>query len=150
MGLVITRRVPIQRAVERDEIPYPYKVHDTTLRPLLNITIKSTIVVRSRSRSCSGGDICGTTPAFRSDVNIAIMAIRTSFWFNIVKNKEQTQKVSVPNVADWQYLGVDKFTRWLVWNYERAGRFSSNLEDGSVHLHTTRIVVRTSGTNKVE
>ena len=35
-----TRRVPVQRAVERDEIPYPYKVHDTTLRPLLNITIQ--------------------------------------------------------------------------------------------------------------
>ena len=31
--LIITRRVPIQRAVERDEIPYPYKVHDTMLRP---------------------------------------------------------------------------------------------------------------------
>ena len=61
--LVHTRRVPVQWAVERDEIPYPYKVHDTTLRPLLNITIKSTIVVRSRSRSCGGGDICGTTPA---------------------------------------------------------------------------------------
>ena len=27
----ITRRVPVQRAVERDEIPYQYKVHDTTL-----------------------------------------------------------------------------------------------------------------------
>ena len=27
-------------------------------------TIKSTMVVRSRSRSCGGGDICGTTPAF--------------------------------------------------------------------------------------
>ena len=26
-----TRRVPVQRAVERDEIPYPNKVHDTTL-----------------------------------------------------------------------------------------------------------------------
>ena len=36
----ITRRVPVQRAVERDEIPYPFKVHDTTLHPLLNITIK--------------------------------------------------------------------------------------------------------------
>ena len=58
-----TRRVPVQRAVDRDEIPYPYKVHDTTLRPLLNITIKSTIVVRNRSRSCGGGDICGITPA---------------------------------------------------------------------------------------
>ena len=81
-----TRGVPVQRAVERDEIPYPYKVHDTTLRPLLNITIKSTIVVRSRSRSCSSGDICG-----RSDVTIAIVAIRNSFLFNIVKNKEQTQ-----------------------------------------------------------
>ena len=61
--IIGTRRVPVQRAVERDEIPYPYKVPDTTLRPLLNITIKSTIVVRSRSRSYGGGDICGTTPA---------------------------------------------------------------------------------------
>ena len=59
----IIRRVPVQRAVERDEIPNPYKVHDTTLRPLLNITIKSTIVVRNRSKSCGGGDICGTTSA---------------------------------------------------------------------------------------
>ena len=51
-------------------------------------------------------------------------------------------KASGPNVADWQYLGVDTFTRLLEWNYERTGRFSSNLEDGSAHLHTTRIVVR--------
>ena len=58
-----TRRVPVQRAGERDELPYPHKVHDTTLRPILNITIQSTIVVRSRSRSCGGGDICGKTPA---------------------------------------------------------------------------------------
>ena len=61
--MIYTRPVPVQRAVELDEIPYPYKVHDTTLRPLLNITIKSTIVVRNHSRSCGGGDICGTTPA---------------------------------------------------------------------------------------
>ena len=61
--LALIRRVPFQRAVERDEIPYPYKVHDTTLCPLLNITIQLIIVVRSRSRSCGGGDICGTTPA---------------------------------------------------------------------------------------
>ena len=33
----VTRRVPVERAVERDEIPYPYKVHDAMLRPLLNI-----------------------------------------------------------------------------------------------------------------
>ena len=32
-----TRRVLVQRAVERDKIPYPRKVHDATLRPLLNI-----------------------------------------------------------------------------------------------------------------
>ena len=31
-------RVPVQRAVGRDEIPYPYKLHDATLRPLLHIT----------------------------------------------------------------------------------------------------------------
>ena len=78
VGIEETRRVPVQRAVERDEIPYPYKVHDTTLHPLLNITIKSTIVVRSRSRSCGGGDICGTTPAIRSHVNIATVAMRNS------------------------------------------------------------------------
>ena len=30
-AIVVTRRVPVQRAVEWDEIPYPYKVHDTTL-----------------------------------------------------------------------------------------------------------------------
>ena len=73
--IVITRRVPVQPAVERDEIPYPCKVHDTTLRPLLNITIRSTIVVRNRSRSCGGGDICGTTSAYRSHVNIATVAM---------------------------------------------------------------------------
>ena len=59
------------------------------------------MVVRSRSRSCGGGDICGTTPTFRSDVNIATdVAIQNSFWFNIVKNKEQTPKASGPNDAD--------------------------------------------------
>ena len=77
--IIITRRVPVQRAVERDEIPYPYNVHDTTLRLLLTITIKSTIVVRNRSRSCGGGDICGTTSAKRSHVNIATVAMRNSF-----------------------------------------------------------------------
>ena len=30
-------RMPVQRPVERDAIPYPYRVHDTTLRPLYNI-----------------------------------------------------------------------------------------------------------------
>ena len=30
-------RALIEYTVERDEIPYPYKVHDATLRPLLNI-----------------------------------------------------------------------------------------------------------------
>ena len=40
ISIIITRRMPVQRAVERDEIPYPYKVYDTTLRPLLNITIQ--------------------------------------------------------------------------------------------------------------
>ena len=29
--LVKTRRVPVQRAVERDEIPYPYKVDHNAL-----------------------------------------------------------------------------------------------------------------------
>ena len=55
----------------------PYKVEPCS--GVLNITIKSTIVVRSRSRSCGGGDICGTTPAYRSHVNIATVAMRNSF-----------------------------------------------------------------------
>ena len=56
-------------------------------------TIKSTMVVRSRSRSGGGGDICGTTPAFRSDVNIATdVAIRNSFLFNIVKKTKNKRK----------------------------------------------------------
>ena len=56
-------------------------------------TTKSTIVVRSRSRSCGGGDICGTTPAFRSDVNIATdVAIRNSILFNIVKKQRTKAK----------------------------------------------------------
>ena len=42
---------------------YATRTKSKMLGPLLNITIKSTIVVRSRSRSCGGGDICGTTPA---------------------------------------------------------------------------------------
>ena len=38
--IVETRRVPVQRAVDWDEIPYPYKVHDTTLRPLSIIKLE--------------------------------------------------------------------------------------------------------------
>ena len=47
----------------------------------------------------------------------------------LVKIKGQTQKVSGPKLADCQYVGVEKLTRRLVWNRERAGRFSSNFED---------------------
>ena len=46
-----------------NEIPYPYTVHDTTLRPLLNITIKSTIVVRNRSIACKHCN-CGDAKFF--------------------------------------------------------------------------------------
>ena len=35
--IIGTRRVPVQRAVESDENTLPVKVHDATLRPLLNI-----------------------------------------------------------------------------------------------------------------
>ena len=45
------------------------------------------------------------------------------------KSKEQSQNASGPNVADWQYLGVYKFTWWLEWNHERPDTFSSNRED---------------------
>ena len=31
--------------------------------------------------------------------------------FFVAKNKGQTQKASGPKVADWEYVGVDKFTR---------------------------------------
>ena len=30
--------------------------------------------------------------------------------------------MSRPNVADWQYLGVDEFTQWLEWNSGRKAR----------------------------
>ena len=42
--------------------------------------------------------------------------------------------MSRPKVADWQYLGVDKYTRRLEWNYERPGRFSSNIEDSFAYV----------------
>ena len=45
----------------------PYTVEPCS--GVLNITIKSTIVVRSRSRLCGGGDICGTTPAYLTRFN---------------------------------------------------------------------------------
>ena len=35
---------------------------------------------------------------------------------NSVKKQSINAKVSRPNVADWQYLGVDKITRRLEWN----------------------------------
>ena len=53
--IVFTRRVPVQRAVERDEIPYPYKV-------------KACVTVRGRA-----------TVATSADVNIATVAMRNSF-----------------------------------------------------------------------
>ena len=59
----------------------------------------------------SGGDICGTTAAQRSDLKIATVAMQNSFLFFVVKNKGQTQKAISPKVADWQYVGVEKFTR---------------------------------------
>ena len=37
--------------------------------------------------------------------------MRNYFLFFVVKNEGQTQKASGPKVADWQYVGVDKFTR---------------------------------------
>ena len=39
------------------------------------------------------------------------------------------QKVSRPNVADWQYLGVDKITRRLEWNCARRARKGHICED---------------------
>ena len=54
-----------------------------------------------------------TTAAYRSHVNIATVAIcEILFYFFVVKNKGQTQKASGPKVADWQDVGVAKFTRW--------------------------------------
>ena len=37
--------------------------------------------------------------------------------------------VSRPNVADWQYLGVDKITRRLEWNSGRKARKGHICED---------------------
>ena len=37
--------------------------------------------------------------------------MRNSFLVFVVKNKGQTQKASSPKVADWQYVGIEKFPR---------------------------------------
>ena len=37
--------------------------------------------------------------------------------------------MSRPNVADWQYLGVDKFTLGLEWNCGRKARKGHICED---------------------
>ena len=39
------------------------------------------------------------------------------------------QKASGPKVADWRYVGVEKNTRWLEWNWDRKGRHLSYFED---------------------
>ena len=39
------------------------------------------------------------------------------------------QKVSHPNVADWQYLGVGKFTLGSEWNCGRKARKGHICED---------------------
>ena len=60
--------MPVQWAVERDEIPYPYKVH-----------------VRGRAAvATSAGQLIQ-----RSHVNIATVAMRNSFLFHIVKTKDK-------------------------------------------------------------
>ena len=43
--------------------------------------------------------------------------------------KERINAKSRPNVVDWQYLGVDKFTRWLEWNCGRTARKGHICED---------------------
>ena len=48
---------------------------------------------------------------------------------NSVKKQRKTQKVSHPNVADWQHLGVDKFTLGLEWNCGRKARKGHICED---------------------
>ena len=55
--------------------------------------------------------------------------IRNSFWFFVIKNEGQTQKASGSKVADWQDVGVEKCTPWLVSNWDRTGRNWSNFED---------------------
>ena len=45
------------------------------------------------------------------------------------KKERINAKVSRPNVADWQYLGVDKFTLGLAWNCGRKARKGHICED---------------------
>ena len=45
------------------------------------------------------------------------------------KQSINAKKVSRPNVADWQYLGVDKITRILEWNSGRKARKGHICED---------------------
>ena len=51
--------------------------------------------------------------------------------------------MSRPNVSDWQYLGVDTFTRFLEGNGGRTARKGHLFV--RTQLHTARIVVRMIG-----
>ena len=43
--------------------------------------------------------------------------------------KDKQKQMCRPNVADWQYIGVDNFTRWLEWNCARKARKGHFYED---------------------
>ena len=48
--------------------------------------------------------------------HLKIATVSVAMQNSVVKNKGQMQKASGPKVADWQYVGIEKFTRRLVWN----------------------------------
>ena len=90
------------------------------------------MVVRSRSRSCGGGDICGTTPAFRSDVNIATdVAILNSKYRKKQRTNAKSERSKCCGLAIYIRRKIDAVI---------AVHFGSALGDvrpiAKTHLHT--------------
>ena len=48
---------------------------------------------------------------------------------SVKKQSKNAKNWSRPNVADWQYIGVDKITRRLEWNSGRKARKGHICED---------------------
>ena len=71
----------------------------------------------------------------RGDIKRENCSVKSFF-----RKKQRINAKSEPSKCS----GLAISRRRLEWNCERAGRFSSNLDDGSVktHLHTSPIVVK--------
>ena len=120
---VYTRRVPDQRAVERDEIPYPYKVHDATLRPLLNIMDSASHNPALCATGCTLSEYYGLTRiSLFAPAAGAIAAC-------ILNSKKQTRRnlnninpKNTKKITDsWEYECEDNLRFWW-WTLSNCGR----------------------------